>query len=92
VQEMLTNARRHGDGSTVRVEVEHLDDRVVLTARNRTAAPGAAPRAGLAAGTGRGLAGIARRAALLGGTVEHGPDEDGGYWRTSVSLPRGSAR
>lgn len=81
VQEMLTNARRYGDGSPVRVELEYADDQVILTARNRTGPS-------TETGTGRGLAGIARRAALLGGTAESGPVDDGKYWRTSVAIPR----
>jgi signal transduction histidine kinase len=80
-QEMLTNARRHGAGSTVRVELEYHDDRVVLTARNRA---GPANHDG----TGRGLAGIDNRVALLGGESSHGPVDDGEYWRTTVTLPR----
>jgi signal transduction histidine kinase len=54
---------------------------VTLSARNGVGVPGAL------AGTGRGLAGIRTRAGLFHGTVTHGPDEDGKYWETVVTVP-----
>jgi signal transduction histidine kinase len=42
--------------------------------------------------TPRGLAGIRKRAALLGGTTSYGPEPDGGRWETVVVLPLEGSR
>jgi signal transduction histidine kinase len=92
-QEMLTNACRHGDGSTVDLEVRYRDGAVTLAARNAigpSRAGSALPRTGGAAvatlpGTGRGLAGIMTRAAMFDGTVSCGPD-GAGRWETRVTV------
>jgi signal transduction histidine kinase len=80
-QELLTNALRHGDDGPVDLELRYDDNAVTLTARNGVGVPGAP------AGTGRGLAGIRTRAAMLHGTVTHGAGKDGKLWETSVTLP-----
>ncbi|MFD9702514.1 sensor histidine kinase [Lentzea sp. NPDC059081] len=82
-QEMLTNALRYGDGSTVDVELDFGETRVELLARNGIGPSAARPS------TGRGLAGIRSRAALFGGTVSHGPDPAGASWETKVSMSYG---
>lgn len=86
-QEMLTNAARHGDGSTVDIVLSYGKATVSVTASNiigRTAPAGDAdaPRT-----RPRGLAGIAKRAALFGGIVTYGPGPDGHRWETVVTLP-----
>ncbi|MEV0718232.1 histidine kinase [Asanoa sp. NPDC050611] len=71
VQEGLTNARKHSPGAAVDVLLDGTaggDLRIRIT---NPVAPGplAAP------GTGLGLVGIGERVALVGGRVEHGPDD-----------------
>ncbi|MEV4620622.1 histidine kinase [Asanoa sp. NPDC049573] len=82
-QEMLTNALRHGDGSTVDLEIRYRDDAVTLAARN-----GIGRRAPVVAltGDGRGLAGIRTRAAMFDGSVNYGPDDSRTRWETSVTV------
>ncbi|MGN6612267.1 MAG: sensor histidine kinase [Angustibacter sp.] len=68
VQECLTNARRHAPGAPVDVRVDGVPgDELVVQVRNALR-PAAEP----AHGSGTGLIGVAERAALLGGTTEHG--------------------
>jgi signal transduction histidine kinase len=74
VQEGLTNARRHAPGGAVTVVVTLAEDTVGVVVRN---GPGTAP--GHGPGTGRGLDGVRRRVALLGGDCTHAPTADGGY-------------
>jgi signal transduction histidine kinase len=83
VQEGLTNARKHAPGTAVSVSVagaptEGLTVEVVNTA------PAAAPEP--AGRPGQGLIGLAERAALTGGRLEHGVT-DGGGWRLAAWLP-----
>ncbi|WP_290057078.1 sensor histidine kinase [Amycolatopsis solani] len=88
-QEMLTNALRHGDGRTARVELDCGDDRVALTARNRVAST---LRASSPEGSGLGLRGMRKRAEELGGSATFGVAEDGDYWESSVTIPLAGAR
>lgn len=82
-QEGLTNARKHAPGSLVHVTVEGSPGGLLtLTVQN---AAGARPPAGLA-GAGLGLVGAAERVRLLGGRLDHGPDDTGGY-RLRAVLP-----
>ena len=83
VQEVLTNAQRHGDGS-LHLLLRQDDAALTVIARNPVAPAGA--RRG-AAGSGRGIAGMAHRAQLFGGTATAGPSDDGGSWCTRVDLP-----
>lgn len=80
VQELLTNALRHGDGSA-RVEVHHQGDRLVIAQSNPVA-----PQPYSGESLHRGLDGIRRRAELFGGTLDCGTDDDR-QWRATVSLP-----
>jgi signal transduction histidine kinase len=85
-QEAVTNAVRHARDSTrITVQVADEDEQVRLTVRDD----------GAANGTGRtppgyGLVGMAERASLLGGTLQAGPDPDGG-WTVDAVLPKGVA-
>jgi len=79
VQELLTNALRHGDG-TASLEVRHDGDRLVIVQSNPIASQ---PYSGESLR--HGLDGIRRRAELFGGTLECERDE--GRWRAVVSLP-----
>lgn len=85
VQEMLTNALRHGDGTHVRLDVEYLPKRVVLSATNPV------PREPVSADPSiqRGLNGIRRRAELFDGAVDYGRDAT--HWHTTVSVPIGGS-
>ncbi len=88
VQEALSNAMRHAPGSRVRVEVAYLQDRLEIEVRNDAVASvlvGGEAR-GLAGGGGHGLVGMRERAAMLGGSLEAGATEDGGF-RVSAVLP-----
>ncbi len=87
VQESLSNVIRHAPGArtTVQLDLDHSD--LVLSIVND---PGAQPdqpmespgRAGL------GLPGMRERARLVGGSVETGTRDDGGY-RVLARLPIG---
>jgi len=85
-QEAVTNAVRHARDSTrITVHLADEDEQVRLTVRDD----------GAANGTGRtppgyGLIGMAERASLLGGTLQAGPDPDGG-WTVDAVLPKGVA-
>jgi signal transduction histidine kinase len=83
-QESVTNAVRHArDATLVTVQVADEDEQVRLTVRDDGAAgpTGHTP-------AGYGLVGMAERASLLGGTLQAGPDPDGG-WTVSALLPKG---
>ncbi|WP_245713832.1 sensor histidine kinase [Nocardia vaccinii] len=82
VQEMLTNALRHGDGRAD-LTVDERSDRVLICETNPVAA-----QPDTAHSLHRGLDGIRRRAELFGGTVDYGID-DRNRWRITVSLPLG---
>ncbi|WP_190035732.1 sensor histidine kinase [Streptomyces fructofermentans] len=81
VQEALTNVVRHSGSRHARVRVEHAADELRLLVDDDGPATGAA-----AGGSGNGLAGMRERAAALGGTIDAGPREDGGF-RVRAVLP-----
>ncbi|MFJ7331426.1 sensor histidine kinase [Streptomyces cyaneofuscatus] len=87
VQEGLSNVLRHSGGSTptARLLVAVRERELEIVMENP---PGERP-AVVRPGGGRGLRGIAERAALLGGRSEAGPYEgpDGSTWRLAVRLP-----
>ncbi|WP_283138082.1 sensor histidine kinase [Rhizohabitans arisaemae] len=83
VQEGLTNARKHTPGARVTVSVDgEPGDRLVVTVENPLPA-GSPPRP--ASGTGNGLAGLAERVTLGGGSLDHGPKD--GLFRLVARLP-----
>jgi signal transduction histidine kinase len=89
VQEALSNAMRHAPGSQVRVEVAYRGDVLGLEVRNDAVASvlvGSGARD--VGGGGHGLVGMRERAAMLGGSLEAGPTEDGGFLVSAV-LPVG---
>lgn len=76
LQEALTNARKHAPGQPVQIRLAGAPgERLLLEARNPVpvTVPQGAPGAGL------GLVGVAERAQLLGGSLEHGVDADGRF-------------
>ncbi|WP_157440201.1 sensor histidine kinase [Actinokineospora inagensis] len=83
VQEALTNTIKHaGPGATAAVQVRRVGDRVELDISD---CGSGAPRHGLAVG-GNGLIGMRERANVFGGTLQAGPQPDGG-WRVRAVLP-----
>ncbi|WP_330330492.1 histidine kinase [Streptomyces sp. NBC_00536] len=92
VVEALTNIRRHAPTTPlVRVRVlPDLSGPVPVLAVSVTNGPPSLQDGGqgerVRRGGGSGLAGLAERAAALGGTLDFGVRPDGG-WRTSAALP-----
>jgi signal transduction histidine kinase len=80
VQEALTNTLRHARATSASVTVTYEDDAVEVDVRDDGRA------AGDGQGGGRGLVGMRERAALVGGTLEAGPQPGGGY-RVHARLP-----
>jgi signal transduction histidine kinase len=79
LQEALSNAMRHAPGSQVRLNVAYRGDGVALEVRND-----AGPRPSRGGGGGHGLVGMRERAAMLGGSLNAGPTEDGGFQVTAM--------
>ncbi len=84
LQEALTNAIRHGDGS-VDVRLSWLPDRVDIDVRNAVA-EGRAPQLGQ--GTGHGVVGMRERAQLVGGSLD--AERRGSEFHVHGSLPIGA--
>ncbi|WP_249997814.1 sensor histidine kinase [Actinoplanes sp. M2I2] len=84
-QESVTNARRHARHAT-RISIRVAADDAVV--RLHVSDDGEASRASVV--TGFGLAGMAERAGLLGGTCEAGPGPGRG-WTVTAALPRAGA-
>jgi signal transduction histidine kinase len=82
VQEILTNALRHGAGGIVRLDLSQSATELTLSSANVVHAGG-----GSEAGANRGLNGIHDRAALFRGTVACGPVPERGIWRIGVTFP-----
>lgn len=83
-QQSLTNARQHAPGAPVRVRVEHAAGAVVLEVVNDAPTRVARPARGERGGS--GLAVMRERAALVGGVLDAGPADDGG-WRVRLRVP-----
>jgi len=82
-QEGLTNARKHAPGAEVTVRVSGTrGDGLIVIVRN-PAPPGEVPHV---PGSGQGLIGLTERAALAGGSLDHGPEAEGGF-RVHARLP-----
>ncbi|MFB7249178.1 histidine kinase [Microbacterium sp. NPDC056234] len=80
-QEAVTNARRHAvDARRIEVDVRTDDDDVVLSVIDDG-------RPSSATGDGYGLRGMTERVSLLGGRLDAGPGEDGG-WTLRARIPR----
>ncbi|MEU6250804.1 sensor histidine kinase [Glycomyces sp. NPDC047010] len=80
VQESLTNVLKHAKGPRrAEVSLEYRDTGLAVTVSNTGNRVDEA-------GTSRGLAGLAERAAAFGGTMVAGP-ESGGGWRVALWMP-----
>jgi signal transduction histidine kinase len=87
VQEALTNTVRHARATRAEVTVRYGPDAVELDVRD----DGRTAQGGATNGSGHGIAGMRERAALLGGTLDAGPLQGGGY-RVHARLPLEAAR
>ncbi|WP_405749808.1 histidine kinase [Streptomyces sp. NBC_00012] len=82
-QEGLTNARKHAPGTEVTVTVAGSPgEGLSIEVRN----PAPTEPFEQVPGSGQGLIGLTERATLAGGSLDHGPQPDGGF-RISASLP-----
>ncbi|MBC9716000.1 sensor histidine kinase [Streptomyces sp. TRM66268-LWL] len=81
VQEALTNVVRHSGSRAARVTIGYGTSELELLVDDDGPASGAD-----AGGSGNGLAGMRERAAALGGTIEAGPRQDGGF-RVRALIP-----
>jgi signal transduction histidine kinase len=92
VQESLTNVVRHAGHVPTRVTLAYGEAAlaVVVEDDGRAAAGASAGTGPAGPGSGLGLAGMAQRAELFGGTLEHGPRPGGGF-RVAAQLPYGGA-
>ncbi|HEX4188232.1 MAG TPA: histidine kinase [Solirubrobacteraceae bacterium] len=79
VQEGLTNVLRHADASTTHVVILLNDDELEIAVTDDG-------RGGAASATGYGLRGMGERVAALGGVLDAGPTQHGG-WRIRARLP-----
>jgi signal transduction histidine kinase len=85
VQEALTNVARHAQATSVTVRLAYGPDELVVEVEDDgRAAPSAAAAPG-----GSGIAGMRERAEALGGELQAGP-RDGGGFRVWARLPIGS--
>ncbi len=80
VQEAVTNVIRHADTAHAAVRLSYGEDALEVEVCDEG-------RGGTANGHGNGLAGMAERAAALGGTLDAGPRLGGGF-RVHARLPR----
>ncbi|HEV2371077.1 MAG TPA: histidine kinase [Streptosporangiaceae bacterium] len=85
VQEALTNALKHAGPAHVTVGLDFGEDLEILVADDGRGAAAALGGTGLPGG-GRGLAGMAERAAAAGGTLVAGPRPGGGF-RVHATIP-----
>jgi signal transduction histidine kinase len=83
VQEALTNTLKHADPSNVTVTLAFRDARLELEV-----ADDGTPTTPGSATTGQGIIGMRERVALLGGELQTGPREGGGF-RVAAQLPLG---
>lgn len=83
VQEALTNVVRHAGVARAEVAIGHNGDELVVRVVDRGSAVAAPP--------GRGLSGMRERIEALGGRLEAGP-RDGGGFAVLAHLPLGSPR
>jgi signal transduction histidine kinase len=87
-QESLTNAAKHAPGSPARVTVRAAGGQLRLAVISDIVSP--APNLASLPGPGHGVAGMAQRATLAGGSLQAGPAN--GQWRVEAVLPVGDHR
>ncbi len=85
VQEALSNAMRYAPGSHVGLYLDYRPEGLALEVRNDAATvPVLVPGGDGAPGGGHGIVGMRERAAMLGGRLDAGPTEDGGFQVAAV--------
>lgn len=82
VQEALTNALKHAGQARAEVTVRYFGDRLELV----VADDGGGSAEGVRSNSGHGLVGMRERVAMLGGSLQAGPRESGGFL-VSATLP-----
>lgn len=82
VQEALTNARKHAEGSMVGVRVDYRPPATLVEVTNTAGTPDAAAPVD----SGYGLIGLRERVTALGGHLNTGP-AGGGAWRLAARIP-----
>ncbi|MFD7533073.1 sensor histidine kinase [Streptomyces sp. NPDC059849] len=82
-QEGLTNARKHAPGTEVTVTVTGAPGEGLTV---EVCNPAPTEPFEQVPGSGQGLIGLTERATLAGGSLDHGPEPDGGF-RVRASLP-----
>ncbi|MEC3952169.1 histidine kinase [Nocardia sp. CDC153] len=90
VQELLTNALRHGR-DPADLEIVYRPGRVEIRETNPMLGAGEDVHRDPTGDVHRGLDGIRRRVELFDGTVEYGADPTGTRWTIRVSVPIGAA-
>ncbi len=85
IQEALTNVLKHaGPETPTEIRLAVADDKLTIDVRDRGRGATILP------GSGQGITGMRERAQLLGGTLEAGPNPDGGFRvRAVLPLPGG---
>ncbi|GAA2097488.1 histidine kinase [Streptomyces albiaxialis] len=86
VQEALTNAARHAGARTARVRIDCGADALAIRVDDDGKGPGSGGGARGAPTPGVGLAGMRERVTALGGRLDAGP-RDGGGFRVRAELP-----
>jgi signal transduction histidine kinase len=81
VQESLTNVLRHANAQAASVVVRADEDMLTIVVADDGIGHPTPTQ-----GSGAGVRGMRERAAALGGTLESGPAEGGG-WRVEATLP-----
>ncbi|MDR3035107.1 MAG: histidine kinase [Kitasatospora sp.] len=89
VQESLTNALKYAHGSRTSVRIRYGGEGITVEVSTDGTGTRAAVAA-VAAGGGRGLAGLRERVDVLGGEFSAGPEPDGGF-TVRAHLPAGAA-
>jgi signal transduction histidine kinase len=88
VQESLTNVLKHSTATRAEVQVTYADDGVDVEVHDSGRGARRPSEASSAPSGGHGLVGLGERTRLLGGAIDYGPAQRGGF-RVSVHLPSG---
>jgi signal transduction histidine kinase len=88
LQEMLTNAIKHGQRDTAIAVTRVWDDRLRVTVTNTIGGDARAPATATATETGNGIGGMRRRLESVGGSLTaHGASGDGAHFAVTATLP-----